>query len=202
MKPRGISGSVKFKVLMALAALTLLGIVAAFIYYLDNDGVPENDILSEARDGNVHDLHRVLDHGADANTKEGGTNWSVLHCAAQSGDKDKVKLLVAYGADVKAKDMSNQTPLHATAFSYSYSSQADIAEILVAAGADINAKDEWGYTPLHRAAEHGEKLLTQYLLDHGADINAKTSAGGTPLACAVEGRQSEVISLLKQRGAK
>jgi len=58
--------------------------------------------------------------------------------AAQAGNADKVKALIAAGADVNAKANSSCTALMLAA---AYGN-ADCVMALIAAGADVNAKEK------------------------------------------------------------
>ncbi|KAJ4448714.1 hypothetical protein ANN_00105 [Periplaneta americana] len=67
------------------------------------------------------------------------------------------------------------------------------AEIL----ANLEQKDSQGRTELHRAAERGETLMVQLLLDAGSQVNAEDHYGRTPLWLAAEqGRQDACRALL------
>ena len=67
-----------------------------------------------------------------------------LHSAVQWGYEEIVKLLLANGADVDAKNHHGQSPLHyASAFRHQR-----ITNILIDAGAHTNAPDNDGHTPL------------------------------------------------------
>ena len=116
-----------------------------------------------------------------------------LHDAAYRGYADVVKLLLAAGADVNAKDSFGDTPLHAAAIN----GQADVVKLLLAAGADVNAKGWIGYTPLHHAAYDGHADVAKLLLAAGADVNARNTVGDTPLDAAA--KLDEDIDLKKQK---
>ena len=129
--------------------------------------------------------------------REGSTP---LHFAAGQGQKDIVKLLLARGTDVQAKDKWGFTPLHEAA----EKSQREIIKILVARGADVNSAAISGDTPLHFAVRFcsvDPKRTIALLLAKGADVNAKTETGETPLLYALKDVRSELGELLLRHGA-
>ncbi len=69
-----------------------------------------------------------------------------IHKAARSGNIEAVKLLIANGTDVNARDKDGETPLHEA----SSGGYKEIIELLIAKGADVNAKDnsKWEWTPI------------------------------------------------------
>jgi cytohesin len=106
-------------------------------------------------------------------------------------------LLIANGANVKAKGLDRWTPLH-SAISRDHK---EIAELLIAEGADVNAKMKFGGTPLHLAADRGQKEIAELLIAKGADVNAKTKEGKTPLAIAIT-YNPKTSDLLRKHGGK
>ena len=71
----------------------------------------------------------------------------------KNGNIEGVKLAIANGSDVNAKDEFGSTPLDGAV----YDGHKEISELLIASGANANAKDEDGATPLHLAADTGHK---------------------------------------------
>ncbi len=123
---------------------------------------------------------------------------TTIHSAASIGVLAKVKSFIDQGADINAKDMSDETPLHYAV----RQGHKDIAELLVTKGADVNAKNKGGHTPLHFAAFKGHSDLAELLIANGADVNVKNKAGLTPLRWAKAAGHNQVVELLRKHGAK
>jgi ankyrin repeat protein len=141
---------------------------------------------------------------------------TALHMAAAAFRRSHAELLVAHGADCRAKNRRGAEPLHYAADTNRWepAAQAETIAYLVSVGADPNALDASGVAPLHRAVRTRSSPAVRALLDGGADVKAPNNAGSTPLHLAVQttGRggsgseharrqQAEIISLLLERGA-
>jgi hypothetical protein len=118
----------------------------------------------------------LLAHGADPNAEGRGRTW--LMVAAIRGDVALVRELLAHGGDVNRRATYGLTVLQHTVV-------------------DARGRPSWEsrrYAKVARA-----------LLNAGADANAKgtgLNAGITALAMATRYRQTDIIRLLKQAGAK
>ncbi|MGN0016285.1 MAG: DUF2931 family protein [Candidatus Avelusimicrobium sp.] len=125
-----------------------------------------------------------------------------LHYALLAGETEKVKELIASGADVNAKAPNMGTPLlYACTVG-----NVEAARMLVNAKADVNAAGDTGYTPLMMACQTGNKELAELLVAAGADVNAKHVMNGqetglTPLKIAQDGGHDEIAALLAASGA-
>ena len=82
--------------------------------------------------------------------------WRPLRLAAEEGQTDTIKSLLANGADVNAKGLFGWTPLHLAA---QYGHKEIVEYLIEKGGADVNAKGKYGLTPLHLAAQYGHKRL-------------------------------------------
>lgn len=88
-----------------------------------------------------------------------------LRDAAWANDVDRARRLIRRGADVNAKDETEQSAyLIATSEGY-----LDLLRLTLQAGARVNAKDSWNGTGLIRAAERGHGLVVGELLRAGID---------------------------------
>lgn len=162
--------------------------------------------------------------------KEGKSREQCLIDAADGGDVEHVKRLLAEGVTVDAANSSGDTALHRAA----RNGHLEMIEALLKAGAPIEAAGCADWTPLLTAANRGKLTSLQKLLQAGADIHAgdddvlcyacdnkdclelvelllKAGAtvnvlGGhrraTPLHAATEHDQLEVVRCLLKAGAK
>jgi ankyrin repeat protein len=141
---------------------------------------------------------------------------TALHIAAAAFRRPAAELLVAHGADCRAKNRREAEPLHyaADANHWDPTAQAETIAYLLSVGADPNAVDKSGVAPLHRAVRTRSSPAVRALLDGGANPRAPNDSGSTPLHLAVQttGRggtgsaharqqQAEIIRLLLERGA-
>jgi len=117
--------------------------------------------------------------------------YDTLHLAAEAGDTEACKALIAAGADVNAQTHNGSTPLH-------WAKNAEVCEVLIAYGADVNAQTHNGNTPLHLAAYTGRLSVCEPLIAAGADVNAQDCEGATPLHSA---KNAEVCETLIAHGA-
>jgi len=142
---------------------------------------------------------------------------TALHMAAAAFQRGMAALLVAHGADCRAKNRRGAEPLHyaADANRWDPIAQADTIAYLISVGADPNALDRSGVSPLHRAVRTRSLAAVRALVDGGADPRRPNKAGSTPLHLAVQttGRggsgsqqaqeqQAAIVSLLLERGGR
>jgi ankyrin repeat protein len=141
---------------------------------------------------------------------------TALHMAAAAFRPPVAALLVAHGADCRAKNRRGAEPLHyaADANHGDPAAQAETIRYLLSVGADPNALDRSGVAPLHRAVRTRSLAAVHALLEGGARPKAPNKSGSTPLHLAVQttGRggsgsekarqqQADIIRLLLKCGA-
>ena len=118
-----------------------------------------------------------------------------LHQACLINSEELVKLLIAKGANVNAKDNSQCTPLH-------HAQTFPIILLLLNAGARVNVSDVQKNTPLHYACELQIKKGIVMLLKHGAAPNAKNANERTPLDTACKKERFDIAKVLIKHGAR
>jgi|GEM_PF-3456585 len=157
-------------------------------------------IHSALEQGNLARAKAILAENPRAVHARNKYGRTPLNVALEKGDKKMVKLLIAKGADVNAKEdnVIGLAPLHIAAFR----DLREIAELLLAAGAEVNATEKTGKTALHGAAWHGQTEIAKLLIAAGADVNATDHAGKTALDYAKETDHDEIVDLLRSQGAR
>jgi ankyrin repeat protein len=127
-----------------------------------------------------------------------------LLAAAYENDVATARRLVADGADVNAKDDTQQsTYLIATS---EVGDDPRLLELTLGAGADVDAKDSYNGTGLIRAGERGYPRIVARLLETGIDVDHVNRLGWTALLEAVilgEGGRPHIrtVRLLLDAGA-
>jgi ankyrin repeat protein len=142
---------------------------------------------------------------------------TALHMAAAAFRRQVIELLIAHGADSRAKNRRGAEPLHYAVDTNRWKPEAQVETIryLLMAGADPNATDMDGVTPLHRAVRTRSAPAVQALLEGGANPTRRNKRGSTPMQVATKmtGRggsgterareqQVEIIRLLVAHGAE
>jgi ankyrin repeat protein len=129
----------------------------------------------------------LLEAGANPNDGES------LYHSTEHPDLECVRLLLKHGAAI--------APANALKHMLDREDVAGL-RLLLSAGADPNEVNERGETALHWAVWRGRSVETiTILVDHGAAIDAKRKDGRTAYALAAQSGQTEIATLLAERGA-
>lgn len=174
------------------------------------------DLVQAAHRGNLDDLKKIINVGADVNYFNLFGN-TPLHVAIEGGQIDCIRILLAEGADSNAHKndrgrnpayevrqdilIYKGTPLQAAC----EDSRLDIVEILVASGTDVNKYYAGEMPPLAMAAWRGDMAIVNLLLGYSAHVNA-AGPFGTALCAATRNVVKideclKIVSLLEQSGA-
>lgn len=120
-----------------------------------------------------------------------------LYEAAQEGDFEGVKEMVAAGANPSATIHGDGNPLIGAA----RSGRSEITKFLIDQGADPNGVVEGDGSPLIAAAAFGRYDQVQMLIDRGADVNLAVAGDENPLMNAAERGDLRIVQLLVEKGA-
>jgi ankyrin repeat protein len=174
---------------------------------------PLDEIIGAESSERSHLLEALLHGGADIQAD--GSGLTVLHRAAEVGDRQIVARLLDRGADPNRREATRGfTPLHSATHHW----QADVARLLLDRGADIHARTRRpgrspdpprdrpdpiditrsmvasrgpdhllcdGQTALHVAVIMGQVAVFELLIERGADVNAIDDRVHTPLDLAM-----------------
>ena len=160
---------------------------------------PNDDLIEGARNGNSAKVRKLLARGANANAWH---SWgkNALMIASQEGHLSVVKMLLAKGVDVNAKDRQlGRTALMDAV----WRGHLKVVELLLDKGADVNASDKVGSTALVEVAfgDHkGRPEVMKLLIARGADVNAKSKVHGTALIGVAKNGHLELVKLLLAKG--
>lgn len=171
--------------------------------------------------GDAATVQSHLAAGANPNSQ---TTWqkTALMIAAAKADVGIVKALLEKGAKVNARDYMNRTPLMWAVgqdkdFGEDFAAvnrlgQPGVEErvlatirMLLARGTAINVRTndyEYGMTALMIAVSRTNRAVVKLLLDKGADVRVNNDHGKAVLDLAKEAKHSDIVTLLKQAGAK
>lgn len=123
-------------------------------------------------------------------------NQSLME-AANGGDVEKIKQILAQGADVNFKDSDGWTPLIIA----SNAGHFDLVRLLLDTGARIDLKNNFGATAVIRAASQNRLEVLKYLVNKGGNVNDKDRNDRTALIEASVAGHIETMKFLINHGA-
>ncbi len=141
----------------------------------------------------------LLKKGAHVNVASKITGRTPLLIAAgRPGAAKVVRLLLAKGADPKARDRNGES----TVFRAALSGDLEVLRLLIDKGSDINAPGLGRITALMEAGSHGSNAaMAKMLLARGADVNARDEEGYTALLSPVSYGDLVFLRVLIANGA-
>ena len=147
--------------------------------------------------GNIDTVRWLLDHGADANSRQDDL-WTPLHLTAWRGRPKVARALLERNADIHSRSDDGRAPLHmASEFGH-----PDVVQLFLEHGADMYARDDEGSTPLHLASSNGRIEVVRLLLEHGVNPDVEDIGGLTPFQIASYCGRDEIARLLTEHRCK
>ncbi|XP_030658513.1 ankyrin repeat and SAM domain-containing protein 1A isoform X1 [Nomascus leucogenys] len=122
-------------------------------------------------------------------------NETALHCAAQYGHTEVVKVLLEELTDPTMRNNKFETPLDLAALY----GRLEVVKMLLNAHPNLLSCNTKKHTPLHLAARNGHKAVVQVLLDAGMDSNYQTEMGSALHEAALFGK-TDVVQILLAAG--
>jgi ankyrin repeat protein len=206
---------------------------------------PQPPDARQQQTGYLELMQALLERGADPNARLRKALWYTRHGfglegidpagatpfwrAAEVGDVDAMRLLVAHGADPSLKTFEGISPLMVLAGAGYHGNDAitipagrmpAMRYLVEELGVNVNETDEIagankkiervntrGYTPIHNAAARGDNEMILYLVSKGARVDLVGRNGVTSVDMANSPRERiepfrETIKLLESLGAK
>src|SRR5262249_43992246 len=145
--------------------------------------------------GTLETMKLLLEKGADVNAKNRRASTPLFWAIH---DDAKVRMLVASGAAVTAKQVEGRTPVYQAA---TLANGLSVLRFLLEKGADPRIATLTGATPLMAAAGRGDVEAITSLIEQGADVNVRNSAGETALMLAATNGDLRAVQLLISKGA-
>ncbi|XP_072134655.1 ankyrin repeat and SAM domain-containing protein 1A-like isoform X12 [Mobula birostris] len=137
---------------------------------------------------------RLLIHQGPSHAKvneQNNDNETALHCAAQYGHSDVVKVLLEELTDPTMRNNKFETPLDLAALY----GRLEVVKMLLIAHPNLLSCNTKKHTPLHLAARNGQRAVVQVLLEAGMDINYQTEKGSALHEAALFGK-TDVVQIL------
>ncbi|KAJ3114374.1 hypothetical protein HDU96_002179 [Phlyctochytrium bullatum] len=157
----------------------------------------------------------LLEHGADTEARHDGCTALIAEAKKarqgtilEGAHMQTLELLIAYGADLDARDAAGRTALYHAAMN----GQSKFVQLLIDAGADVNAADWHGHTPLNPyqeidtsdytgVLEGADPVSTSRILEaHGAAETPSFRLSYLPLYNIVQSNDCELVQSLLEAG--
>ncbi|XP_028364692.1 ankyrin repeat and SAM domain-containing protein 1A isoform X6 [Phyllostomus discolor] len=122
-------------------------------------------------------------------------NETALHCAAQYGHTEVVKVLLEELTDPTMRNNKFETPLDLAALY----GRLEVVKMLLNAHPNLLSCNTKKHTPLHLAARNGHRAVVQVLLEAGMDSNYQTEKGSALHEAALFGK-TDVVQILLAAG--
>ncbi|XP_028923990.1 ankyrin repeat and SAM domain-containing protein 1A isoform X2 [Ornithorhynchus anatinus] len=155
---------------------------------------PSHTKVNEQSALEIRDLKKYGPFDPYINAKN-NDNETALHCAAQYGHTEVVRVLLEELTDPTMRNNKFETPLDLAALY----GRLDVVKLLLNAHPNLLSCNTKKHTPLHLAARNGHKAVVRVLLDAGMDSNYQTEKGSALHEAALFGK-TDVVQILLAAG--
>jgi hypothetical protein len=156
--------------LLSLFAVLLSGLVfQSCIAQADDKG---RELILASMQGNLEQLKRLLDSGADVNAKD-QEGWTPLAWAIRSRQWAVVKVLLEKGAEINGKPSLSRTAVIEAA----RNGHLEVVRALLDKGLEVDMKGKGDYTTLIKAIREGNLVFLTQLLEGDTKVDAKRKQG-------------------------
>jgi ankyrin repeat protein len=145
--------------------------------------------------GSTDAMTLLIDAGADVNAQNAFGTTALMMSVAEI---DKVRLLLARGANVKTTSKQGRSALFVAAMG---ESSSEVVDLLITKGADVRVKDAFGNSLLLAATAGNDLVTIRRMVDAGLDVNGADQLGTTPILVSVYHGNLEAVKLLLSKGA-
>ncbi|XP_017548838.1 ankyrin repeat and SAM domain-containing protein 1A isoform X3 [Pygocentrus nattereri] len=152
---------------------------------------PSHPKLNEQTSLDLREFKRCGPFDPYINAKN-NDNETPLHCAAQYGHSEVVRLLLEELTDPTMRNNRFETPLDLAALY----GRLEVVKLLLCAHPNLLSCNTRKHTPLHLASRNGHLLVVEVLLNAGMDINYQTEKGSALHEAALFGKTDVVQKLL------
>lgn len=146
---------------------------------------------------NLDVMKLLLDRGGDPNAKMNQDGRTSLHIAAEKGNVEAIRMLVANGAELEATTNVSYTPFCVAVSSKKHEAVKELAKL----GANVDHQDLRGATPLlFTILSDGDASMVRTLLEAGVNKDTPLTPEGVVMAEGSKGNSYEPIAVAVQNG--
>jgi len=185
----------KNNLLIAICFTTLM--LGSALQAMDLDENLDQQLLSTSRSGNIDQMRKLINRGANVNTTSHG--WTPLLFAVENNHLKACEVLIENGADVNTANWNGITPLM-----FAKDDASDIYKLLLSKGANIfETLRKGGISTLSFEISKGYKNKSLFLIDTllQMPIN-QVQSPAIALSPEQKGRVNALISSLKHTPIK
>jgi ankyrin repeat protein/L-ascorbate metabolism protein UlaG (beta-lactamase superfamily) len=155
-------------------------------------------VIAAVKNGDTQTFNSILKSDTSLiGIKEPGLDESLLHVAARFKQSEMVKILLAKGLDVNAKNKLGSIPLHLACISGSYTMVDD----LLNRGSDYSLVNLRGKAPVSYVSfGKNPRIFDRFLEIDKNILNTKTQEGANLLVCAIQAEDTAGFSYLLAKG--